>query len=106
MAFNFNAILKFTSSQAEAALTRTKSKFESLQSSVSKANKSLSGIAKAGQSIGIVSAPMALGLAFATKTAADFEQQMSAVRAVLLASDDEMSQITEVTKRLGATTVL
>lgn len=105
MAFNFNAILKFTSSQAEAALTRTKSKFESLQSSVSKANKSLSGIAKAGQSIGIISAPMTLGLAFATKTAADFEQQMSNVRAVLLASDDEMAQITEVTKRLGATTV-
>jgi TP901 family phage tail tape measure protein len=105
MAFNFNAILKFSSSQAEAALTRTKSKFENLQSSVSKANKALSGIAKAGQSIGLVSAPMTLGLAFATKTAADFEQQMSNVKAVLLANDDEMAQITEVTKRLGATTV-
>ena len=105
MAFNFNAILKFSSSQAEAALTRTKSKFESLQSSVSKANKSLSGIARAGQSIGLVSAPLTLGLGFATKTAADFEQQMSAVKAVLMASDDEMARITEVTKRLGATTV-
>lgn len=104
MAFAFNAILKFNSSGAEAALTRTKTKFNDLKSSISKAGASLNKVGQGIRGAAIAATPLTVGVAFATKTAADFEEQLSIVRSVLLATPKEMEGLNEVTKRLGATT--
>ena len=104
MAFSLNAILKFSSSQAEAALTRTKTKFDSLKTSVSKANEALNKASQVTKAGAAITAPFTIGLGFASKTAADFESQMSKVKAVTLASDSDMKKITATVKRLGATT--
>ena len=105
MAFKFNAILAFNWDQAKGELKRAETGFKSFKDNVSKANESLGNI-RMGMAGGAAAlAPLTWGVGLATKTAGEFEQAMSNVQAVLLATKEEMAPLEEVTKILGATTV-
>jgi TP901 family phage tail tape measure protein len=104
MAFQLNAILKFSSQGAEAALTKTKQAFSGLESGMAKTSAAMDAVGKAAAAGAAATAPLALGVGFATKTAADFEEQMSKVQAAMLGTPEEMAKITAISKRLGATT--
>lgn len=104
LAFKFNAILNFNSAGAVAGMTRAnkginrmKKNFASMGNNMAKVNQGIRGLA-------IATAPFTIGVAFASKTAADFEAQMSTVQSVLLASKEEMKSLNAITKQLGATT--
>jgi TP901 family phage tail tape measure protein len=104
MAFQLNAILKFSSQGAEAALTKTKQAFNGLESGMAKTSAAMDAVGRAAAAGAAATAPLALGVGFATKTAADFEEQMSKVQAAMLGTPEEMAKITAISKRLGATT--
>jgi TP901 family phage tail tape measure protein len=104
MAFKFNAILEFNGAQAQAAMGRTQRSFQSLQSSMAKTQNAMRGIGMGVRSVGLAAAPMSIAMGLATKEAADFEEQLSVVQSVLLATDEEMRGLNSVTKTLGATT--
>lgn len=104
MAFQLNAILKFSSQGAEASLSRTQQSFANFQKSVAKTSQAMGQVGQAARAAATATAPFALGVGFAAKTAADFEQQMSKVQAAMLGTPEEMARITAVSKRLGATT--
>lgn len=78
------------------------SKVSAAASQISGAVGKIGGIAS---SLGIALAPLAAGFGFGVKQAADFEQQMSAVAAVSLASKEEMADLELKAKQLGASTV-
>jgi TP901 family phage tail tape measure protein len=56
------------------------------------------------RNLALAAAPATAGFGLAIKEAASFEEQMSIVQSVLLASKDDMVGLEAVTKRLGATT--
>lgn len=60
------------------------------------------GVAAGG--LALATAPVAIGFAAGFKTAADFEQQMSAVGAISNASAEDMARLTAEAKKQGATT--
>jgi len=104
VAFKFNAILKFNGEQAVRGLGRASRGFRGLQKHAASLRKSMDGLNQGIRGGAIATAPFAIGVAFATKTAADFEEQMSVVKSVILGTTEEMDTLNEVTKRLGATT--
>lgn len=104
MAFTFNGILKFNVAGAEAALTRTKNRFENLRTTIKNTGQALNRVGQGAGAAGAALAPLTLGVAAGTKVAADFEEQLSIVQSVLLASKDEMKDLNDITKVLGATT--
>jgi len=104
MAFKFNAILKFNSDQATRGLDRAGKSFNQLTSNIKKADESLSKINQGLQGAALAGAPLTAGVAFATKTFADFEFQMKTVQSVMLATDAEMVDLNNTAKLLGATT--
>jgi len=104
VAFRFNAILKFNGAQAVSGLNRASRGFQGLKKHAASLKRSMDGLNQGIRGGAIATAPFAVGVAFATKTAADFEEQMSIVKSVILGTAEEMDQLNEVTKRLGATT--
>lgn len=60
---------------------------------------------KIGKSLMAVGAAGTAGLGLAIKTAADFESQMSTVKAISGATDGEFKKLNDTAKHLGATTV-
>jgi len=105
MAFQLNAILRFSSTGAERSLQRTKAKFNSFRSSVRKASEAVSRVGQGLRSAGIGLAPLTIGAAAAIKTFASFEAQMATVQAILLSTDEDMKELNSTTKLLGATTI-
>ena len=104
MAFKFNAILKFNAGQAVAGIGRAKRGMQGLKKTAASLKANLSKVNEGIRGLAIATAPFAVGVALASKTAADFEAQMSIVQSVLLASKEDMIGLTAVTKQLGATT--
>lgn len=104
MAFKFNAILKFNSDQATRGLTRAGKGFKDLKTNIKSASASIAKMQQGLTGLAVAGTPLTAGVAFATKTFADFEFQMKTVQSVLLATDDEMVALNNTTKLLGATT--
>lgn len=90
------------------SLGNLESMFRKLASSIKQAGGALGNSAKAfggaAGALGTAALPLSAGAGFGLKKAADFEEQMSAVEAVAGASKEEMVQMTNVAKELGATT--
>lgn len=59
---------------------------------------------KVGAGMVAIGGAMATGLGYAVKTTADFEQQMSKVKALSGATDSELNQLSDTAKMLGAST--
>lgn len=104
MAFKFNAILKWDGAQAATAMNQTKKGFKGLQTSASNFGNSLGKLSQGIRGLTIATAPFAAAFGASTKTAADFEEQISIVQSVMRASKDDMVELEAVTKQLGATT--
>lgn len=64
----------------------------------------MSKMAGAARSASMALAPVGLGMAFAAKKAADFEQQMSNTRSILRITTEEMAPLELKAKQLGAST--
>jgi TP901 family phage tail tape measure protein len=69
---------------------------------VSKIGSGFGAMAGISMRLGLALSPVSAGFAFAEKYAADFEKQMSAVKAVAGASSGEMAKLTLAAKQLGA----
>lgn len=67
-------------------------------------NKIGTTVATAGKAVSGFGATSLTGIGIAVKTAADFQSQMSRVKAISGASDAEFKQLNETAKYLGATT--
>ena len=93
MAFKFNAILKFNSTQANRALSKSGRKFAALSKSVAKANASLRKMGAGIKGLAIATTPVAFGVGLITREAASFEVQMSTVQSVLLATKEELRPV-------------
>ena len=104
MAFKFNAILKFSGNQAIRGFNAVGKSFSKMQRQSVKFQASLGKVNQGMRGAALATAPLAIGVAFATKTAADFEAQLSVVRSVLRATPQEMAGLNSVTKQLGVTT--
>ena len=83
--------------RASKGINQMKKSFAGMGNNMAKVNAGMRGLA-------IATAPAALGVLFVSKTAADFEAQMSVVQSVLLATKEDMKGLSFVTKQLGATT--
>lgn len=104
MAFKFNAILDFNSNKAKAGMDQARKGFDTLKKSITSASEALGKINQGMRGAAFATAPAAAAVGFMTKTAADFEEQMSIVQSVILGTQEEMDMLNKVTKRLGATT--
>ena len=103
MAFTFNALLQFRDN-ASQGLSRIQKKFQTLGNQIQKANASMAKVGQGMRGAALATAPLALGVGFATNEAMNFEAQMSTVQSVLLATKEEMKPLNAITKQLGATT--
>lgn len=103
MSFIFNALLQFRDN-ASQALSRIQKKFQTLGNEIQKANASMAKVGQGMRGTALATAPLALGVGFATNEAMNFEAQMSTVQSVLLATKEEMKPLNAITKQLGATT--
>lgn len=82
------------------------SSFAALRGAASKLGGAVSQMGSALRGAGVAALPAAAGLGFAVKQAADFEQGMANVGAILLdVSDKDMSRLELKAKQMGATTV-
>ena len=105
MAFKFNAILKFNGEGVKKQLGKAQRGFKAMSNSISKANQNIGKLGQGIKGLTLAGAPLAAGVAIATKEFADFEKQMSVVRS--LTGDitkKEFASMTAEAKRLGATT--
>lgn len=82
------------------------SSFAALRGAAGKLGGAVSQMGTALRGAGVAALPAAAGLGFAVKQAADFEQGMANVGAILLdVSDKDMSRLELKAKQMGATTV-
>jgi len=105
MTFKFNAILKFNGAQAIAGMRNVSKGFAEFQTQANKISAGFSQINQGVRGAAIGLAPFALGTAFATKTAAAFEQQMSGVRSVLRITTEAIAPLETRVKQLGIETI-
>ncbi len=105
MGFFFNALLEFKSGRAVEGMADASKGFHDLKGNIEEASKAMAGIGHGAKSMAYLAAPMAAGLGYSVKAAADLEHAMSQVQAILLLNKNEMGELTNQAKALGATTV-
>ena len=84
MAFKFNAILKFSGDRAIQGFNSVGQSFSKMQRQGARFQASLGKVNQGMRGAALATAPLAAGVLFATKSAADFEEQLSIVKSVLL----------------------
>lgn len=105
MGFPIFATLSFSAPGVTATLDNTRQAFGKLKGEVKSLNESLGKIGEGIKGATLATAPMAAGVALATKTFAGFEQQMSIVRSLTgNISNQVFGEMNAEAKRLGATT--
>ena len=104
MAFKFNAILKFNAAQATRSMKTAGRGFQRMSKNIQKAGRSLGKMNQGLRGLALAGLPATAGIFFATKTFANFEFQMKTVQSVLLATNEEMVDVNNTVKLLGATT--
>ena len=88
--------------QLRSSLEEARSRLDNFGNSVrSNADK----FALVGKTAGVVGTAMAAGLGYAVKTAADFESEMSKVKALSGATDEQFKQLRDTAIDLGAKSV-
>ncbi len=105
MAFKFNAILKFNSSEAQSRLNATGKDFKKFRESVSSASRNLSAMGRGVQAAGVALLPLSVGMGAALRVGADFELQMSKIQSLMLATKDDMIPLESTIRQLGRSTI-
>lgn len=104
MAFKFNAILKFNGAGVQKQLGKAQRGFKTMANSVAKASQSVAKLGQGIKGLTLAGAPLTAGVAIATKEFADFEKQMSVVKALTQPTAQEFKALEAEAKRMGATT--
>lgn len=104
MAFLFNAILDFKSDAAVAGMKRAQGGMAGMKTAIQNAGQSLGKVNEGIRGGAVALAPLTAGFGLAIREAGTFEQGLDAVQAVMLASDEQMRPLSQLTKQLGAAT--
>ena len=103
MAFKFNAMLNFNSSDAVKGMAQVSRGWKEMKDGAEKFGKGLNGLKDATKSLTMVTAPLTATLGIGVKQAADFEKEMSLVQAELMATKDQVKPLTDAIRLMGAT---
>lgn len=99
------ANLRFNEGQAVSAMGRARAAFKSFSAAVKQVGAGLSQLGGAARSASLALAPLTAAVGIGGKMAATFEQQMDAVRSILIGTPTEdLTALEQEVKRLGATT--
>lgn len=105
MAFKFNAILKFNGDGVKKQLSKANRGFSQMTNAVKKASQGVQQLGQGLKGLTLLGAPLAAGVAFATKEFSDFEKQMSVVKSLTSEiTNDQFKAMNAEAKRLGAST--
>ena len=90
---------------AQRSATLLERSFKTLSGVVGGFGKAFNAVGQSARYLGLAGLPITGAMVMASKEAADFEQQMSAVKAITGANSTEMEKLSTKAKQLGASTV-